>query len=300
MKFEFEGGEKSVKKKAGHRYIPRAIKRRIISKLALVRAPYMRGSRFKDPVRNKSILHCEKNIRKAIEKNAQIHSYRLEYPNETVPYSIPRNSDIPEIYEGVENIMKAFKWGEAIFDVEEEINAQFIKGIAGRIDPKLYPEAFADYRPITMGLRIENSRVTPPYPEKVRNIEMPEYIRKLNLRLKQKGPENRITSAIYSHLHLARIHPFEDGNGRTARVLQDIILNHYEIPCPIIKSGERDTYNNLIEGAIFDYKHIKQSGDQTNGATQGERLFYTFMAEKIEKSVDKLLDCVGNNLEKKI
>ena len=96
-----------------------------------------------------------------------------------------------------------------------------------------------------------------------------------------------ITAAIFAHLHLVRIHPFVDGNGRTSRMLQDLILDDYKIPLPIIEPGERGTYYQILDDAIYSWKH---EGEQGSRVTKDEQKFYSFMVGKINVSLDKVLD----------
>jgi len=97
-------------------------------------------------------------------------------------------------------------------------------------------------------------------------------------------------AAIYAHFHMARIHPFIDGNGRTSRVTQDIILNSYGFPLPIIPSGERVTYYDCLEQAVGGWRD-KRGREKFNGPSEGERLFYDFIAGKINSSLDSVLEC---------
>ena len=237
---------------------------------------------------DKSIISvsCKKLYGKAIMEDSRINSFRIEHPNLKVPFSIPKGKKRKFIKEGIENIKKAFEWGKNNFELNT-LDEYFIKEIAGRITPELYAGEIAQYR--ERGTAISGASVTPPYPEKIR-IEMPRLAESLKDRLVKRETLNIVGAAFYSHLHLARIHPFVDGNGRTARILQDVILDHFGFPLPIIKSGERSIYYEALDRAVFDWKHEKNSGKIKNGATKGEHLFYTFMAGKLNISLDKILD----------
>ncbi|MEX0920750.1 MAG: Fic family protein [Candidatus Pacearchaeota archaeon] len=232
-----------------------------------------------------SILKKGKILDNKILKAAQYQSFRIEYPNSGSSYSIPRNCNKQTIKEGVENIENAFNWGKKFF--KGEVNEDFIKELSIRITPEIYSESLANYR--DSGTRILGATTTPPDPYKVREKEMPWFVDSLNKKLKYPDKISQILASFFAHLHLVRIHPFQDGNGRTSRTLQDIILDFNGIPTPIINSGERYTYFDFLDKAVYDWKRLKSSGEICNGSTGGEQGFYTFMAGKLNDSLDKVV-----------
>jgi len=228
---------------------------------------------------------CQKLKRKGIEANAQIQSFRIENPDLAVPFSVPRNKNRSIIKEGIKDIKDAFNWGIENFD-PKNFEESFFREIAGRITPELYGGRIATYR--DTGTRIKGSTVTPPDPQKVTAFEIPKFIGSLKQQLECPKLINKIESAIYSHLHFVRIHPLKDGNGRVARILQDIILDYNQIPVPIIESGERMTYYNILDKAIYDWKH--NGGKESGIITNGEKMFYDFIGGKINVSLDHILE----------
>lgn len=96
-----------------------------------------------------------------------------------------------------------------------------------------------------------------------------------------------VVLAAWTHWAIARIHPFMDGNGRIARLWQDMILFHRGLTCAVIRPEDRREYyaaleeadggefNNLIQIvaqrvlATFDkYRLAKQRADEVvNWAT---------------------------------
>lgn len=62
---------------------------------------------------------------------------------------------------------------------------------------------------------------------------------------------NPIELAAYAHHELVRIHPFVDGNGRTARLLCNLILISKGYPPIIIRTSERKKYFDCLEKAHF-------------------------------------------------
>lgn len=64
---------------------------------------------------------------------------------------------------------------------------------------------------------------------------------------------NPIIKAIYFHHELIRIHPFNDGNGRTTRMAKNWMLM-YELYSPIFISGntEKKKYVNTLESSFIE------------------------------------------------
>ncbi len=262
------------------KYIPKELAREIRGKSELIGNLYS----------SESLSKCHSIRKKMIEKNAQVHSYKMEHPYVEIPFSIPRNKNRRDIKKGIANIRNAFRWGRKNFS-SNNFEESFVREIAGRITPEFYTTNIARYR--DTGTRIVGATTTPPYPYKLKEKEIPNFVNSMKKQLTCEDVINRVETAIYAHLHIVRMHPFVDGNGRTARTLQDIILDHFDIPPPIIKAGERNLYYQILDEAISDWKKKKGSGEVKNGATKGEYLFYNFIAGKVNVSYDKLIEKCG-------
>jgi len=261
-------------------YLPQYLEKEIRNKVELIR----------DSKSRSLSLFCQKRNKRAIEKNAQIHSFRIENPKIIVPYSVPKNKRC--IKKGIKNISGAFRWGKQNFN-PKKFNESFIRNVAGKICPNVWEGGIADYRRVTYGVTISGSEFTPSYPQKVVDIEIPFFENSLREKLTScnEDPIKQILAAAYAHFHIARIHPFEDCNGRTARTTQDIILDHYGLPAPVIEAGERDIYYKCLEAAVGDWKD-KEGIKAAENATKGEGMFYSFIAGKVNVSLDKVLDCI--------
>lgn len=56
-----------------------------------------------------------------------------------------------------------------------------------------------------------------------------------------------------SHWSFLRIHPFDDGNGRTARLLANYVLLRKDLPPIVIKSEDRDRYIGPLQNADLGF-----------------------------------------------
>ncbi len=90
---------------------------------------------------------------------------------------------------------------------------------------------------------------------------------------RERPDTNPIILATDFHYRFIRIHPFDDGNGRTARILMNFILLSYGYPPAIIKTEEK-----------WEYLYALRQGDI------GEMdAFYDYIAQKVEQSLDTML-----------
>tara|TARA_Y100000310_G_C20635472_1_gene790917 strand:- start:966 stop:1781 length:816 start_codon:yes stop_codon:yes gene_type:complete len=88
-----------------------------------------------------------------------------------------------------------------------------------------------------------------------------------------------LEKSIYSHFHIARIHPFEDGNGRTARIVQDSLMcgaGHFPI---VVHPDDRDLYITMLDEGVVNYKAGKPSYLRT---------FSEFLVQKTAKQLESI------------
>ncbi len=113
---------------------------------------------------------------------------------------------------------------------------------------------------------IRGAATEPPPPQ-----DVPRRMRKFVEWLQSIQGEHPAKVAADVHLRFVEIHPFIDGNGRTARLLMNLILLGHGYPIAIVKTEERQMYMKAIEGAIL-------TGSLEN--------FYTVIAGAVERSLD--------------
>jgi Fic family protein len=94
----------------------------------------------------------------------------------------------------------------------------------------------------------------------------------------EKGDLHPVRFAAQAHFKLVGIHPFVDGNGRTARLLMNLILMKYGYPIAIVgcETEQRKSYYSSIRTA--------QKGEL--------RPFETIIAEYVNLTADKYLGSI--------
>lgn len=88
-----------------------------------------------------------------------------------------------------------------------------------------------------------------------------------------------IEKAVFSHFNLARIHPYDDGNGRVARLVQNGILETANYPPIIICPFDRAEYIRLISAASREHR------EERGAFKSNQRKFYDYLALKLRDSL---------------
>lgn len=102
----------------------------------------------------------------------------------------------------------------------------------------------------------------------------------------QKTKKDQLELSFYAHYELVNIHPFLDGNGRTARLLMNFIQKKYDLPLSIVFSEDKPKYYEALES-------VKE--------TESYDKFYNFMFEQYEKQlkteIQKVKEAQGKQIE---
>lgn len=128
-----------------------------------------------------------------------------------------------------------------------------------------------------IAVRVRGSTTIFPNP-----IKIPLLMNELILWLKNDNQLHPIELAALAHYKLVSIHPFVDGNGRTARLLMNLVLGLNGFPPAIIEIEKKNMYFKILEKAqttgnledflLLIYKAVKLSLDDYLGIkTEKER-----------------------------
>lgn len=143
---------------------------------------------------------------------------------------------------------------ELVSKKREDITERNVLDIHSLILKRIDDDNAGIYR--NVAVRIAGVPVALPNPLKV-----PELMKDFFKWLHSKNKDHPVKIAADAHLRFVTIHPFADGNGRTARLLLNLLLLQKGYPPALIRKEERKTYIDSIgraqlEGDYDDYYKV--------------------------------------------
>lgn len=159
---------------------------------------------------------------------------------------------------------------ELVSKKRQKIQSRDILDIHALILKKIDDTNAGRYRNIAV--RIRGANVVLPNPVKVPAL-MDGFFNWLH----SKNTEHPAKIAADTHFKLVSIHPFSDGNGRTARLLMNVLLLQSGYPPALIRKNDRDLYLDSLEKA------------QLTGQFED---YYKVIYRAINRSLDIYLDAV--------
>jgi len=161
------------------------------------------------------------------------------------------------------NHRDAIEFVERLVLKRSKISPLAIRQVHSLVLSKIYDREAGKYRDVSIA--ISGSDYKPP-----EAIEVPSLMAGFGKWLKsRKSRTNIIEYAAIAHFKLVHIHPFVDGNGRTARLLTNLILMKYGFPPAVVLKVDRKKYYDCLEKA-----HKENLKD-----------FVNFIARSIERSL---------------
>lgn len=140
-----------------------------------------------------------------------------------------------EIYEAI-NHKRALELVFKNLQNNEEFDERFIKELNETINRDI--KDTKSYR--TVQVFIQGSEHIPPKPEKINNL-MNYFVYNYN-----NDKQDIFTKIAKYHIEFESIHPFEDGNGRTGRLLINYELLKNNLPPVVISKNDRVKYFEFL------------------------------------------------------
>jgi excisionase family DNA binding protein len=169
------------------------------------------------------------------------------------------------------NLAKAFDFIRTLTTkTKKDITNGLILGIHQIILDKIDDTNSGRFR--TVAVRLKGSETILPNAAKVPEL-MDEFIDWLQ----NNNLDHPIKMALDAHFKFVSIHPFVDGNGRTARLLMNLILMQEGYPPVIIRKEDREEYIKSLEKG-----QTKSDLDD----------YYKFMFDSLDRSLDIYLEAV--------
>lgn len=165
------------------------------------------------------------------------------------------------------NVWEAWKYIE-----ENGLNLATFSVLGGIIEPDANESIFRN-------LEVQLGRLVPPPPNRIHTaIDNLVYF----LENTQVHP---ILRSIEAHIQVAGIQPYNDGNKRTARLIQSYCLEERSYPSPVIAFDERAEYMGLLMKTIENRYNKKSTFDQPSSV---ELMFREYIVDKIYEASESL------------
>ena len=103
----------------------------------------------------------------------------------------------------------------------------------------------------------------------------------------EKGELSPIELATLFHFRYIRIHPFEDGNGRVARLLVNYILLRHDYPMIVVKTADKNAYLDVLNRC--DEATGPVPSDGAHASLDAVRPFVNYMEGCLERA---LITCI--------
>lgn len=104
----------------------------------------------------------------------------------------------------------------------------------------------------------------------------------------ESGKYSPVELAALFHYRYIRIHPFEDGNGRIARLLVNYILARHNWPMIVVRSRNRQKYLDVLHRA--DIKIGKSPSDGTKATLEDIASFLKNFSKLVESELQYYID----------
>lgn len=170
------------------------------------------------------------------------------------------------------NHQEAILWVEEVVSQQVPFSETVLKQIHGLVLHGIDRDNAGRYR--TVPVLIAGSTHVPPQPWQLQPL-MEQYFAFYEA---EKARLHPVALAAAMHEKLVSIHPFVDGNGRTARLIMNLLLLQHGYPLAIIGGG--------YESRMAYYDALEQAGNDP--AT-----FEQFIAGQVKTALERYLSAIG-------
>lgn len=214
---------------------------------------------------------------------------------------------------------EAIKWVEEVLKEDRPLTKNFIRQLHELILKEDYqvPAETPDGNPTKKWVRVGKYKTEPNHVRTVTSEifyfatpeETPAKMHDLLEWYRERKEEiNPILLAAEFHYKFIRIHPFDDGNGRTARILMNFILMQFGYPPVIIKTQDKANYITALRQAdagilepFVEYitDNLIRSLEIMIKGAKGEEIEEPDDLDKEISLLEKRLESVGNEIDVK-
>jgi Fic family protein len=197
--------------------------------------------------------------------------------------------DVAEMTGHDKIILEVLKMSRGELRIAEKRIKEIHKAIMYEEDPEKFAQIGQWKKDPNEIIGYKNEKISFTQPGDVAE-EVHKLLDKMNAELDKifagKEALHPVALAAQFHIDYVSIHPFYDGNGRTSRILTNILLMSCGYPTIVIKDEHKQAYYKLL-GDIQAY------GGKAD-------LFYSFIAERVIDTQQLVLDALeGKDIEEK-
>jgi Fic family protein len=227
---------KEIEKKAPKHYSAKWLQKEILERIEDLHASIAIFKSFPNEVLPADFLVRFTYNTNAIEGNPLTLRQTALILSDNISPQGARTDDVIEVMNGKD------AWA-IIKDYRGSLNEKFLQNVQYEVTKNTKCRLQGKYR--DGEVLIGGSEWKPPQAKEV-SSQMKELVEEYR---KLKGKLHPVELATWLHNNLVQIHPFTDGNGRTARLLMNWVLLRKKFPPVVINIQNKEQYYYVIESA---------------------------------------------------